>query len=874
MRRWTTGRSPLRALVPRFGDAARPVASGPVYVLPAGESAGLEDTVDALGDGPPDQATVLVAAGTSDATDLWRQLEPVLDECRRSGIGHVRLLWAGGGADLPGRPAPARRIADTWQLEVVAPAGPVVVAPGGSLFTPTGPGGWWQFGPGLAPRPLGLRHPAPSWEDAAAGLVTDAVDGLVVEPVPAGVLVRTAQPAPDAERAVAASIPADSHRLAVVVGTPRTPPVSAQALADLLAMLPERVRATVRLIPGDGRDLLPTGQETADLLGTEVEVVSGIPALLESADGTRAEPAVVLVGADGEPTWRPYLESVACLPAHGGPTPAPRLLRWRSPVPGSAEVSEDGVLALDDEWRIAVTRAGLWLGVHGSPPAEASRRALARETMTVDVGVPGQRLDDGLWPVLDTLMDGLEPSVQGRTTLHVLGRCSAQGRRLLREVTERRQLALEYREEQATGPAAAGRAEDTGEPAQPRTAARAAPHADTGLTEAPWHAEPMSVRIRRVAAPPHPVVEAPAAAAPSVARAPVPPGFAEAQAASRSVGRPGSRSVPVPLQVAGEAATAEGPAAAAVPSPVQATLAAPAPPAAPVPPPPSPTPVRPTGLGQERPPAPTAPVRRAAPVVRVTPLHHSSDADRRAVQAMAGEQWWQQQAAVARTLMVVPGLRLHGRDEDAHADLIAVRSFLTLDDGPLSWRWLAGRLAAGTDDVLPYLSCLASGLRRLPSYRGIVLRDAGVLPAEARALSPGRELREAGPVGTLALDGAPPAAADRYLIWSVTGRRVRGLFAPAPAAGKGEEVVFAPGTRFRALGSHGRPGALTVLLRELADGDPTARHGEHEAQDRAALAALEQAAERTPEAGGARASWLPRLTGPLAERSTGGPDGA
>ncbi|MEU3862609.1 hypothetical protein AB0F03_35720 [Streptomyces sp. NPDC028722] len=875
MRRWTTGLGPLRTIVPRLGGTARPARTAPVCLLAADadESARLAATVEALGDGDPGQATVVVAASLPDTPDLWKQLAPVLDGYRRSGITGVRLLWAGAGADLPGRPAPGRRISDTWGIEVIAPAGPVVVAPDGSLFTPAGPDGWWQFSPGLGPRPLGLRHPVPSWEDAAARLTPDAVGGHVVEPVPAGVLIRTAGRVPDAERAVAASLPVDAHRLAVVVGTPGTPPVPARALAELLALLPSRARATARLVPGDGHDLLGTGQETADLLGAEVEVVSGVPALLERADGTGTDRAVVLIGADGEPSWRPYVEAVACLPAHGGPAPAPRVLVRRPPVAGPA-AAEDGTLMLHAPWRVAVTRAGLWVGSHGGVPPEASGRALERETMMVHVGVPGQRLDDGLWPVLDTLMERLEPSAQARTTLHVLGSCSAQGRRLLRSVTERRGIPLEYRRDTSAGPAAENQAEEAAGPEEPVTADPAAPHADAAAAEAPWHASPMSVRVRRVAAPPAPVLDTPVASVSAARRAPVPPGFAEALAASRPVGAPGDRSVPVRWQAsraapaqASPAAPAQAPAGTPAPAPARSTAPAAVPSVPPVTPPSSPRPGR--AAAQAPPPAPTAPVRRAARPVRVTPLHRSSPSDRQALRALAGEQWWQQQAAVTRTLMVVPGLRPHSHDEEAHADLVAVRCFLTLGDGPLSWAWLERRLAAGADDVLPCLSCLSSGLRRLPSYRGVVVRDAGVLPAEAETLSPGRELREAGPVGTLALDGAPASAADRYLIWSVTGRRVRGLLAPAPATGKGEEVVFAPGTRFRVLGTRGRPGAMTVLLRELAEGDPTGRDGRHEAQDRGALAALTQAADRVPGAGAA-ASWPPRLAGQLAESSRDG----
>lgn len=374
----------------------------------------------------------------------------MLDGFRKSGITAVRLVWAGAGADEPGRPAPARRIRDNWRLEVVAPAGPVVVAPGGSLFAPSGAGGtggWWRFAPGLGPQPLGLRHPVPSWEDAAAHLASDSVDGHVVESVPAGVLIRRAEPLPPAALSVGASIPVDGHRLAVVVGIPGASPVTARAVTELLTRLPPRARSAARLIPGDGRDLLAAGQEAADLLGTEVEIVSGVPALLESADGTETEPAVVLIGPDGEPSWRPYAEAVACLPAQDGRTPAPRIVRRRSPVAGSAPLPEGGALPLGDRWGVVVTRAGLWVGPREDSPPEALGLLLDPDTMVVDIGAPGRPVDDGLWPVLDTFLDELEPAVVERTTLHVRGACTAQGGRQARRLADRRGLSLEYDED-------------------------------------------------------------------------------------------------------------------------------------------------------------------------------------------------------------------------------------------------------------------------------------------------------------------------------------------------------------------------------------------------------------------------------------------
>ncbi|MGW1467829.1 hypothetical protein ACWCPT_26195 [Streptomyces sp. NPDC002308] len=991
MSRWAGGLGPLRTLAARIGGTSASDDSGPVVVL-ASEGGGTTDllaTAEALRHEDRTFATVLIAAGRLEGSRmLWRQLTPVLDGFLKSGVTAVRLVWAGAGADQPGRPAPARRIRDTWKLEVVAPAGPVVVAPGGSLFAPPGPGGpggWWRFAPGTEPRPLGLRHPAPSWEDAAAHLVSDAfeaVEGHVIEPVPAGVLIRRAVPPPDAALSVGSSIPLDGQRLAVVVGSPGTPPVAAHALARLLTRLPPRARSTARLIPGDGRDLLGAGQQTANLLGTEVEVVSGLPALLESADGTAAEETVVLIGPDGEPSWRPYAETVACRPARDGRAPAPRIVQWRSPFAG-AEAAPDGVSPLDDLWQVAVTRAGLWVGPHDGVRPGAFGWALDPSTMVLDVGEPGQRLDDGVWLVLDTLLGQLESSVAERTTLRVRGMSTTHGGRQLRRLADRRGLPLVFEHEPS-----GAREDERAEGAAPGTqrekeAAPAAARPQSG-PEVPWHASPMSVRIRHVAAV-SPAASgtraaAPVGAAASAARAPAgaapgaravpsvsapaarsarssaasggaasaasaassasvgpaafvpgapgrgfvttvvgsdggpvvrepavesagpvvrgpgspgvpsprtavgpgastmagsvsgpvtgaPPGFAEAYAASRAPGGPSAGYVPsegyVPSAgyVSSEGPPASGgpvprtPAAGERPSPHAEAAAVP--PVAPAPPEPSPT--------SPEPPTATVVQPPTALPVRVGALHRSTPADQQALRALAGEQWWQQKAAVARTLTVMPGLRGHDQNDAVLADLTAVRSLLALDEAPMGWRWLERQLAAGSADAHPSLVCLASGLRRLPPYRGIVVRDAGTLSPEARTLPAGRELCHAGPVGAYALDKAPATARDRYLVWSLTGRRVRILTGAASRAEPHEPVVFAPGTRFQVLDTRDEHGVSTVLLREVAVGGPVVHPGGGDASGRDVLDQLLQAAGRFPPAEGA-APWPARFTGPLPER--------
>jgi hypothetical protein len=151
---------------------------------------------------------------------------------------------------------------------------------------------------------------------------------------------------------------------------------------------------------------------------------------------------------------------------------------------------------------------------------------------------------------------------------------------------------------------------------------------------------------------------------------------------------------------------------------------------------------------------------------------------------------------------------------------------LTIADDA-AYRDLQETLDAGRADLVPLLACVASGLGRLPSFRGAAVRPAGAALGEvAGLLLPGEELGEAMPISGVALDkGYPTVAADHYLIWSMTGRRASSLLgdpesrvgAADNSAPPTDEIVFAPGTRFRYLAVEDRGGATVVLLRQLAD---------------------------------------------------------
>jgi hypothetical protein len=248
--------------------------------------------------------------------------------------------------------------------------------------------------------------------------------------------------------------------------------------------------------------------------------------------------------------------------------------------------------------------------------------------------------------------------------------------------------------------------------------------------------------------------------------------------------------------------------------------------------------------------------------VPVRPSHRSGPADRDALRALLGTRWDQYAGAVSRALTRMPGLRNDGDADALTADLVAVHSYLVDEQGLLSHRRLGEQLALGQADALPFVSCVASGLRRLPSYRGAAVRSAGVLRGLAGQLLPGEELGEAAPVSAVILDKESPSApADHYVIWSATGRRP-GSLADSRAGTGHEEVLFGPGTRFRVLQVREQAGTTVVLLRELAETAPQAVPGRLDDSDAAVLTRLLTAAGQ-PTLPSAGQGWPDRCAGTL-----------
>lgn len=252
-------------------------------------------------------------------------------------------------------------------------------------------------------------------------------------------------------------------------------------------------------------------------------------------------------------------------------------------------------------------------------------------------------------------------------------------------------------------------------------------------------------------------------------------------------------------------------------------------------------------------------------VLPFVPGHVSGAAERAAFRDAAAGAWEGHAAAVSRVLTRMPALRGHEL-EAARTDLVAAHAYLTAGEGPLHHRGLTRDLRTGEGRLLPYAGCLASALRRLPSYRGVALRGGD---ADGPEPAVGTLLHDPAPVSALAGASALPSGAPvRYAIWSVTGRKVRQLIdRPGGSPEAYEEIVFVPGTGFRVLGVRTVPaGPSVVLLRELPGNATVYMDGAEELSglDLKALKHLEEALAKGFRPGD-DPQWPERCSGPVGQ---------
>ncbi|GLY83535.1 hypothetical protein [Actinoallomurus iriomotensis] len=216
----------------------------------------------------------------------------------------------------------------------------------------------------------------------------------------------------------------------------------------------------------------------------------------------------------------------------------------------------------------------------------------------------------------------------------------------------------------------------------------------------------------------------------------------------------------------------------------------------------------------------------------------STPQERQAFRASLGWRYDAAARSVARLLAEHPGLRSAGPpDEALMTDLAAVRVFAGRDQAAT-----VESFRLGEDDAdRAFAACVAGGLRRLPSFQGVVVRGGPSDPGAADLYREGEDLVEAAPL--IALDdlGAEVPGGLEILIWSATARRLTG-FAENRRV---REVAFLPGTVFRVLAV--APPSAAAVRRVLLTEVPPAKAGRaHTEWTDRVRARLVEAAESRP----------------------------
>jgi hypothetical protein len=162
-----------------------------------------------------------------------------------------------------------------------------------------------------------------------------------------------------------------------------------------------------------------------------------------------------------------------------------------------------------------------------------------------------------------------------------------------------------------------------------------------------------------------------------------------------------------------------------------------------------------------------------------------------------------------------PGLRVAAAADERDAVITDFAALLDLlhEDQPATAASL--RLAGTVGD--PRVACALSGLRRLPSFTGVVFSSARSLGSVPSGYGIGRVLIEPAFVRATSARAAALDGDVEYLIWSETGKRVAALAADATP----DEIVFAGGTAYRVLqvvtaATAAGADRIRVFLRETA----------------------------------------------------------
>ncbi|MFE6742659.1 hypothetical protein [Streptomyces tubercidicus] len=824
---------------------------------------------------------------------VWETVARALDRRGPS----FRLVSLRGTRDDVKRAA--QWLADRLERIVLAPDGAVMPAAGGALFVPAHHGsGWLRYRPNRPSAPDSRRFPKPQWEFSVPDRPRPTGTGGTIEPLPGGVWIRGTwqEPADDTHRRRLVDLLAGHpHLLAVALGSPGTSALPLEEVAAFWRDLPSSARPLVRFVPYGPvavPDGTPLGQALADLLGQRIAVHSGIP--VDGPEGSSPEIRTLL--GDGSLGWRPYAEEFGFTPRTqtGGRPMPPVPLNTRVPL-GSIPAVGPGVYRYTSDAVLEVVQSGLWVRppteprdghtVRCAPAHPPSPAILYDETDPASV--------DRMRSLADALLRGLDPSF------------SREGR-VVPSGEAGRVLASDVR------PAAAGGAAARRPPAlagpgtaegwlldDPAGAQSLPPAADRGTwTDGPQALPPVPAAgavgqeepggpVQRpptvlLAAPPRPPQPAdrtplPLTATPvpepDLPESPPPPTARATAQTTPQQPPPGSPPPPAGPAEPPAAIPPPPPPAQAPPAPARLQPPAPAPAAAPrirlesptpgpAAPPPDPAP-QPVGDTGDRP-ADDGPVPRPAPgrdpdrgpraqpepdpAADVVPPQKGVERERAWLRRSLGARYDTAAAFASRVLSESPGLHGGPRNSasDALTDLAAVRLYLSGATAAID-----AAIRSGTPGPhVPLARCAASGLRRLPSYRGAALLRATLSARERAWYTEGSLVTEHSFLAALtAVRRGLPGTTD-VLLWSLTARRSALVIPEIP-----DRVLFLPGTRFKVLRvvDGDRP---AVLLRELSasEADADGRvSGERVPLDEIATAGLEQVhafwkkAEEDPE---------------------------
>ncbi|MFD2419601.1 hypothetical protein [Amycolatopsis pigmentata] len=766
----------------------------------------------------PGQVFVLVspdAAPDSSLIDVLPSL--LLRHVVAAGVDSVRIGLPGLGKD----PVVPQALADVLKVDLFAPDGAFLIAPGAALYAGHPAAGWRRFRPNLPPVFGGLRHPVPQWEPSMpASPVSPA--GAVAEPVPAGVYVRDT-----GERAAtmgdkAFAVPVDPTQPKVVVGQQGSVPGPA-ATADVVRGL---ATGPLRLVPLTAEPLTHAWlAEFTKFLGRDVTVatVGSLP--------YRPFATVLRQRADG---GQEVVEALA--PPPGWTRSGPRTYRL-------------GDVVAD------VVPSGLVLGT-GPGDSAADEAPFDPEGWTLHLGVPGQPISPDVLTAAETLLDSLDGATRETARPRLVGTLDDRAHALLGP-----NAVTRVRPPQPAPPAMPRVSRPKPPAAPPSVPPSAAPPLPPAAP--PGRRGPVAPPGILVSAAPVPTVSglstrksppAPANTAPSRPPAGDPPSLRTAGSQPPPPPRPpvdAGATVPE-LPVTPQRTDESSPYAESATerlvmptAPPETTLSAPAPaPAAQAKPDPEDQPPDEVDVPAEPEPVPAGPAL-------VIPDRASTNAEQTRFAAAAGEAFGEALATVNAALATWPSMRQENTP-GVKADYVAV--CLYLGNGPGGAAEVNRAVRTGREaSVDGQIPCLASGLRRLPTHRRAVLRQGKGGKSLERVSTPGALLTEPGFLaGSIDLDVTVPGADLDVLIWPASARRTSEL-----ADGRSlNEAVFLAGARFKALAVRTAEAAgestvdgpvapqVAALFRELAPGEPASSSGDLDEQDLAVLAKLDKVLAR------------------------------